>query len=290
MNKPEEYCNATAFRMVIEAWLKNMADIQEVDVQRLRRQVAFDRLLCRLFHRPSTHWILKGGYAMELRMEVARTTRDIDLSLQDLPALRTRRPANEVILDLLQEAVATDLHDYFAFLVGEPLMDLEGAPDGGARYPVEARMDGRTFARFHLDVGLGDETLEPLDTVQSKDWLGFADIPPGMFRIISKEQQFAEKYHAYTRPWADRPNSRVRDLVDMTLLIQTGELDPARIVEALRITFRERTTHDLPEEVPHPPDNWTGPFEAMATECQMDTDIRSAVVLLSAFVGSLKAK
>jgi hypothetical protein len=47
------------------------------------------------------------------------------------------------------------------------------------------------FARFHVDVGLGDKALEPLDSVQSNDWLGFAGIPAGVFPIVSKEQQFA---------------------------------------------------------------------------------------------------
>ena len=28
-------------------------------------------------------WVLKGGYAMELRMNVARTTKDIDLAIKE---------------------------------------------------------------------------------------------------------------------------------------------------------------------------------------------------------------
>lgn len=35
-------------------------------------------------------------------------------------------------------------------------MDLAAARYGGARYPVEARMDPRIFSRFHLDAGIGD--------------------------------------------------------------------------------------------------------------------------------------
>ena len=289
MTEPQKYLNATAFRMALEIRLKNKADRQDVDVQRLRKQVAFDRLLCRLFQKSNVHWILKGGYAMELRMKVARTTRDIDLSLQSLPALETDNSSNEIILDLLQEAAAINLQDYFTFLIGESMMDLEGAPYGGARYPVDARMDGRTFARFHLDVGLGDKALQPLDSVHSKDWLDFADIEPGTFQIISKEQQFAEKYHAYTRPRTDRPNSRVRDLIDMVLLIQSGDINIPMIQKAFSVTFYGRKTHEVPEEVPQPPDNWSGPFKAMAIECQIDTNIKSAVVILKKFMNSIKA-
>ena len=45
------------------------------------------------------------------------------------------------------------LDDWFEFTIGPPTIDLTAAPYGGARYSVETRMDGRIFARFHLDVG-----------------------------------------------------------------------------------------------------------------------------------------
>lgn len=288
MTEPQKYVNAAAFRTALEARLKNQADTQGVDVPRLRKQVAFDRLLCRLFHNSTVPWILKGGYAMELRMAVARTTRDIDLSLQSLSSFEAGTSTSQRILDLLQIAAAINLQDYFTFLIGQPMMDLEGAPYGGARYPVDARMDGRTFARFHLDVGLGDKAMQPLHSLQCKDWLGFANIGPGTFTIISKEQQFAEKYHAYTRPRTDYPNSRVRDLVDMVLLIQSNDMDVALIEKAMTMTFGSRKTHEVPDGVPQPPDNWSIPFNAMAVECQINTDINSAFVTLTTFINSIR--
>ena len=39
----------------------------------------------------------------------------------------------------------------------------------GARFPVDARLDGRTFVKFHVDLGVGDEVLEPLESVQGED-------------------------------------------------------------------------------------------------------------------------
>ena len=38
-----------------------------------------------LFVKPESPWLLKGGYAMELRLKTARTTRDVDLALKQLP-------------------------------------------------------------------------------------------------------------------------------------------------------------------------------------------------------------
>jgi predicted nucleotidyltransferase component of viral defense system len=221
-----------------------------MDLQRLRRQVAFDRFLARMFSRgpkASYPWVLKGGYAMELRIHSARTTKDIDLTLHDGTRL-SKDPAErrEQVRAMLQEAAAARLNDYFEFLVGETREDLDGAPEGGSRYPVQAQMDGRDFARFHVDVGIGDEVLKPLDVLTGQDWLGFGGVGTPSFPVISAEQQFAEKLHAYTRPRGERANTRTKDLIDMILLIR-GELDKGKTATAVRVTFAKRLTHDLAE-------------------------------------------
>jgi hypothetical protein len=81
---PKRYATAAAFRRALEDRLQDIAGKEGVDLQRLRRQVAFDRLLARLFQAAEPHappWVLKGGYAMELRIKAARTTKDIDLTM-----------------------------------------------------------------------------------------------------------------------------------------------------------------------------------------------------------------
>jgi hypothetical protein len=147
--------------------------------------VAFDRFLARMFSKgpKATYpWVLKGGYAMELRMHSARTTKDIDLTLHDGTRLsKDPKERDEQVRAMLQEAAATRFDDYFEFLVGEAREDLDGAPEGGSRYPVQARMDGRDFARFHVDVGVGDEVLEPLEIVTGEDWLGFGGADTAVF-------------------------------------------------------------------------------------------------------------
>ena len=80
MKPPRKYASAAAFRVALEERLKRLAQEESLDLQRVRRQAAFDRLLCRLFANPNAPWLLKGGYAMELRLKTARTTRDIDLA------------------------------------------------------------------------------------------------------------------------------------------------------------------------------------------------------------------
>lgn len=181
---------------------------------------------------------------MELRIGAARATKDLDLTLSDLRAL-TSDGDQGIVLQALQDSVAQDLGDFFRFTVGEPMMDLDGAPYGGARYPVAAHMDGRPFVKFLLDVGIGDVVLAPLEVIEGQSWLAFAGIAGARFPTISKEQQLAEKLHAYPLP-REHPNSRVKDLVDLVLLIKTGAMQPACLKITLAATFDRRATHSLP--------------------------------------------
>ena len=145
------------------------------------------------------------------------------------------------------------------------MMDLDGAPYGGSRYPVDATMANRTFVKFHMDVGIGDMVLEPVELIKTRDWFGFAEIPSVSVPTIQKEQQFAEKLHAYTLPRGGAENSRVRDPVDMVLLIRSKTLAPSVCSEALRRTFERRRTHDLPAVLEPPPAAWVQPFQRLTT-------------------------
>jgi hypothetical protein len=288
MKLSRKYASAMAFRIALETRLKKLAMEEGVDLQRVRRQVAFDRLLNRLFVSPDAPWLLKGGYAMELRVKAARTTRDIDLALKRIPSLVGDWETNAgIVLEMLHEIAGTEAQDYFTFLIGEAVQDLDAAPYGGARFPVEARLAGRTFVKFHLDVSTGDVLREPYPLLPSRDWLGFAGVAAVPFPAISSEEQFAEKVHAYTMPREGRENSRVRDLVDLVLLIEQSRLDIARLRTAIPETFQRRKTHAVPRALTPPPASWSGPFAAMAQECQLDPKIEKQFSKVEQFYRSL---
>ena len=274
MAEAKKYVTPASFRQGLEERLKTLSRSDGIDIMRLRRQVAFDRLLARLFHATDTPWVLKGGYAMELRIDRARTTKDLDLGLKVKPG--------RDLLELVQQQAAKNLDDFFTFIIGETMMELDAAPYGGERYPVEARMDGRTFIKLHLDIGIGDDGLEPNETLQGRDWLAFAGLPAPVFTATPAAQQFAEKLHAYTLI-RKTPNTRVKDLVDMVLLINLGTLDRTRVNEGLRKTFARRNTHSLPDRLEPPSPAWERPFRALAEECGLDRDITQAFAILTAF-------
>ncbi len=149
-------------------------------------------------------------------------------------------------------------------------------------------MDDRTFTRFHLDAGIGDVVMRPVETIVCPDWLAFAGVESSRVLMIAREQQFAEKIHAYTLP-RNSANSRVKDLVDLALLIGSDSLDKQRVLEALLLTFERRTTHDLASLIP-PPANWQSPFQTLAAQCGLPTNIAAVFADVAAFVEEVLAQ
>lgn len=290
MKGAQSYSTARAFRQALEARLQERAKHGGLVLERLRKQVAFDRFLARMF--PSevdtAGWVLKGGYALELRFLHARATKDIDLTLRSgvLPsgALEEQRIA---LREHIRRFAIQQLPDFFEFLIGSATLDLDGAPEGGFRFPVGALMDGRRFARFHVDIGVGDAAEPPLETLEGGDWLEFAGVVRPHFLAVSREQQWAEKFHAYTRPRENRVNTRSKDLVDLVLLINLGELSLVRLRDYIATTFGRRATHSIPTAVPPPTPEWELVFARLAREAGIDADLKHAFQVLADFWASI---
>lgn len=280
----KEYKNAAAFRAAIEDRIKSISTKEKIGIERLRRQFAYDRLLARLFTGSDVEWVLKGGYAMQLRVSDSRATKDVDLAVREAKLLSGDSDSQgEALLALVQKKARLDQEDFFEFIVTGPIKDLDAAPYGGARFHIEAKLDNRPFEKFHLDMGVGDVWIEPLDQLKARSWI--EGMPARSFPAISKEQQFAEKLHAYTLPRQEgRPNSRVKDLVDMVLLIQTESLDKKRLKESVRVTFERRRTHDVPEALEPPPERWEDPFVRLAKECDLEMEIGEAYELVKGYI------
>ncbi len=271
----KKYTTATAFRAGLEERLRKISKKSGEDLQRLRRKVAFDRLLCRLFNNHPGDLFLKGGYSMELRLNLARTTKDIDLVLRVGTA--KDRETQDGILGTLQKSARESLHDFFDFRIEAATADLEAVPYGGYRFPVEAHLDGRLFARFPMDIVVSSLVLEPIEEIKGQDWLQFAGIETMAFPVIPAEQQFAEKLHAYTFTRMGSENSRVKDLVDMALLIESVGLKEVALRSAIRKIFAYRNTHPLPEGLMEPPVTWMEPFGRLKRETGLSDNMDQAL-------------
>jgi hypothetical protein len=279
----KQFKTAAAFKASLEASLRKKATERGVPFSTLQLKFVIERLLARLFQEPDPGWLLKGGFAMDLRFRPrARTTKDVDLSVSlgvDDAALSL-----STIRDRLQEKLDTDLGDYLSFRLATPKKELTNAPGGGGRFPCEAVLLGKIYAKFHIDVGLGDGVLGQPEILDGDDLLDFAGISPARAIAISQPQQFAEKVHAYTFPWGDRLNTRTKDLVDLVLLIERGRLEVDAVRQALLATFQRRGTHNLPTTLGPPPEEWKLEFAPMSEEAGLSTqEYLTAYSILSDF-------
>jgi len=184
------YATATAFRPPIEERLRRLSLESNTSLSRMRKLVAFDRLLARVVAVNPDLWVFKGGYALEMRLGAgARTTKDVDAAIGVPLGGAT---------DLLVAAASAPLKDWFEFEIGQPDQAATGAPQGGLRFPVRCLLDGRLFESFHLDVGTGDPLPGEVDYLTGPPLLEFAGIAPARVPVYPLAQQLAEKVHAST--------------------------------------------------------------------------------------------
>lgn len=262
------YASAAAFRRALETRLLALSRDGGVSLARLRRSVAFDRLLTRLFAVAPDRWVLKGGLALDYRLGAkARTTMDINLAG---PGSEDAATADLVATQEL------DLGDHFSFAI-ERTAKLDQLVEGSAvRYHVRAELAGRLFEEFLLDVGfdLHLSGAEP-EMLHGPDLLAFADIAPVEAPSLPLELQIAEKVHAYTRGYgrSGMASTRVKDLVDLALIASASQVDADRLNRALRDTFGRRDRHELPGALPRPPVDWRVPYARMALEVGLAAEL-----------------
>lgn len=286
---PEEinYSSAAAFRQALEGRLLQNSKSTGMALERLRKHVAFDRFLARLFLNESKdlpRWLLKGGYSMEIRYaHIARMTKDVDLSIP-----RLKDPSPEAIHEMLIQVTDKDLGDWFVFRVGPHSVEMELPVYAGWRYPVTAMLAGKQFTTFHVDIAVGDVVVSAPDWESGEELLAFAGISPVKAALLPREQQFAEKVHGYTMPRPEAERSRVKDFVDMVLLIERDLSNKALVAKAIEATFGQRKTHSIPKVMPAPPAAWEKPYAEMAAECGVQRkEIKGAYAFISEYWDTL---
>lgn len=212
----------------------NAARDAGVVARRMHLVVAIDRLLVRLLAAAPGRWVVKGGYANQLRRpDDARFTEDLDLKID---------AAMEKAPELLASGFAVDLADDFSYEVAAPPASLEGPPGGGLRFVVVARLGGTEFVRFKVDVTAADVVVAELDSYLSDPVLERLGFRRSRFPVYPINQHVAEKLHALTLP-RDVENTRARDLVDLAWFIRHFTFRSDALAEACVATFERRATH-----------------------------------------------
>ena len=275
-----QYKTAVDLRRAIEARLKSEAETKGTDYARLRRIVVFDRIAARL-SASDQGWVLKGGTALEFRLGLrARATKDLDLVLRSAPADGT------TLREVLIENLAADVdRDRFVFTVGQPIdLDTDAAGNPGWRFSVDGAIAGKRFTAVRVDVVLRPVELAATDRISLPGTLEFAGIRPRIIEAADRSQHFAEKLHALTRHYGSRPNTRVKDLVDLLLLIHDGLSPNQDLLAVVRHVFTVRATHLVPTNIPDPPPAWRYEYPTLAAEATLgERDLLAALDTLRAF-------
>jgi predicted nucleotidyltransferase component of viral defense system len=276
-----KYRTAAAFRTALEARLK--AEKHDgVGMSRLRKRVVFERLLARLQVVAPDAWVLKGGFALELRLGgSARATKDIDIDWN---------VDEQEAVELLLDAAARRLDDLFEFSVERSRMD-DDLLGGGQRWSITATLAGREFERMALDIGFATAPVLEPETVAASHLLDFADVEPVHVPALAIEQHVAEKLHAYTRTYAgEKPSSRVKDLVDLVVIAHTTAIDAERLGRATGAIFERRATHQVPAAVPAPPVDWAPGWRKLVADMPVEGDLRAGHSAAAAFLDPVLAR
>jgi hypothetical protein len=270
------YASGAAFRAALDQRLKIEAERRGVGLGRLR--VAFELFLRQLVAVAPGRWVLKGAFALDLRLGVGtRPTKDIDLGRDD---------STEAAIEDIVAAQQLDLGDYFSFAATRTEAFADTDEFAAIRFNVRAELAGRTFEQFIVDIGFTDPIMWSPDIIATSELLAFAEIEPVEIPTVPVAQHIAEKVHAYTRRYGDsqRPSTRPKDLVDILLIASAEAIDAGALHDALDRTFQTRARQPLPEALPKPPSDWRRPFGRLATEVGIEANLDAAFREASEFL------
>jgi hypothetical protein len=174
----------------------------------------------------------------------------------------------EALHERLIDVLRTDPHDdRFVLHAGLPAQLGE---DGGGhltwRLTVSASLADRSFGKIQMDVSPRTHELSATHRIVVQNSLAFAGVPSTTVEIIDVDRHAAEKFHGMTRDFRDRENSRVRDLVDLVILVEHELLHADELRVHINSVWQERNQEGPPLELPAFPDTWPARYERLASE------------------------
>jgi hypothetical protein len=274
------YPSPAAFRRALTDKLAGLAKTSRWSLQQLQRQMAYDRLLERLYL-VDDGWVVKGATALLAREIGVRATVDIDVF---------REAQRDVAEAGLREATGLDLGDWFRFELGPPQTLSEAA--GGVRFPVDAYIGPTVWASFHIDLVGSDirMTSEP------------EDVPPLARVIMPSIEQHGYRAYPLVDHIADKvcaifevhgamgmPSTRFKDLVDLVAIVSEVSVDAVPQMRAFQ-SEAERRGLLLPKRFSVPDrELWEAGYDAEARRSLLPVGrtLAEAVEVVAKFLNPL---
>jgi hypothetical protein len=203
-----------AFRRALTDKLKTLAETSRWSLPQLQRQMAYDRLLERLYL-VDDGWVVKGATALLAREIGVRATIDVDVY---------RAVERQVAEADIGRAAVLDIGDWFRFEIGPARAHSDGA--AGVRFPVTAYVGATEWAQFHIDL-VGSSlcmTGDP-DEMPALARVVMPDVAQHGYRVYPLVDHVADKVAAMIERHNDRPSTRFKDLVDLVAIITETSVD-----------------------------------------------------------------
>jgi hypothetical protein len=230
MSASRSYPSPQAFRQGLTDRLKQLAEAGPWTLPQLQRQIAYDRLLERLYL-VDDGWVVKGATALLARGIGVRATIDVDIY--------RARARQEAEVDL-RVAAARDIGDWFRFELGP---GRSVAADAAVRLPVTVYVGTANWASFHVDLVGSDlrMTGQP-DDVPPLARVLMPDVEQHGYRAYPLVDHIADKVSAIVQRYGDqdRPSTRFKDLVDLVAIVNAVSVAADLQIAALRSEAERR--------------------------------------------------
>ncbi len=243
------YLSASAFDSALKDRLEAAASVSVYELNELRRQFAYDRLLTRVFSTHPDRWILKGGGGLLARIPgQARHSMDIDLFYSG--------ELGDAVADL--QAIGSDnsFGDFFTFdIARNPGQTVAGAT--GFSLSVAAFLGEKEFQRFTIDLVISSNMTQDPDVISGLTPVSIPGLQVVDYRVYSVVDHVADKHAAMIDTYGDgaRPSTRYRDLVDLVLVATTQHVSAGDLRAALVSEYRYRGL-EIPVTVEAPDATW----------------------------------
>lgn len=79
-------------------------------------------------------------------------------------------------------------------------------------------------------------------------------------------------------------STRVKDLIDLVMILSVFGFQAGRVSRALKVTFEGRSTHPLPASLSPPPSQWRAAYRRMAAEVGLDPDMSAGYERVKGFL------
>lgn len=232
MRDARGYGSPAAFRRALTDRLREKAETSRWTLPQLQRQMAYDRLLERLYL-VDEGWVVKGATALLARDIGVRATIDIDVY---------REAARDVVEADLRAAATKDIGDWFAFEIGAA-RSVADAAAAGMRLPVTAYIGATVWVSFHVDlVGSGLRMTGEPEAVPPLARVVMPDVEQHGYRAYPLVDHVADKVAAMfeLHGEASAPSTRYKDLVDIVAIVISASVDARPQLTALRSEAERR--------------------------------------------------